>query len=106
MEPSPGPGDYLTERSSVVKNPQQSISFKSRYKERPEISPGPLSYQSGISKDLQCKPRSPVVKIANVGRSDTLKIEHKTDFPGPGKYNIEKKSGGPQMGFTIPRMTR
>jgi hypothetical protein len=55
--PSPGPGDYSTERSSVLKNVQQQISFKGRYRENHSCSPGPLSYQSEKSKDLQCMPR-------------------------------------------------
>ena len=103
---SPGPGDYLSEKSSVVKSSQQQISFKGRYKERTDSSPGPLTYRSEISKDLQCKPRSPVVKIATAGRKDPLNIVHVIDVPGPGKYTLEKKRSGPQMGFTIPQMKR
>ena len=95
VEQSPGPGDYSTERSSVLKSLQQAITIRNRPREKTSCSPGPLSYLSEIAKDRQCMPRSPVVCIASAGRKDTFRIDHKATNPGPANYILDMKKGGP-----------
>lgn len=101
VEKTPGPSDYLTERSSVA-NFHTGASFKSKPKIRDSCSPGPSTYNSEKSKDMFCRPRSAFVVIPKTGRKDTMGISHKNEIPGPGDYNLEWKRGGPKMGFTIP----